>query len=621
VAGWVRWRAGDGALPADVSSAVEVDAAPRRPAGGAAEALAQATELGVGATRLVVGAAQRAVDVVRGLISEGPAQLPRLSRLEHLDPATQISLGLMLDERAGRAPDDVVFLFGDRGYRHRDVKRRVDAVVKGLISVGIRHGDRVGVLMDTRPSAFTVVAALSRVGAIAVLLRPDGELANEAELGRITWVVSDPDHVRADSMLDGVTWCVLGGSGEGRELPSRVVDMERIDPEDVRLPGWYRANPHRAGEVAFVVFTGDGEATRAVQITNRRWALSALGTASAAALKPGDTVYSVTPIHHSSALLMSVGGAVAAGARFAMASADDPATFWEEVRRYGATHVSYTWTSLRGVTGAPPNQKEAHHPIRMFLGSGMPRALWKRVAERFATTRILEFYASAEGEAILANLSGTKAGSMGRSLPGTPEVRVVAIDLVTGELTLTPEGYGRECLADEIGLLIARVDPTDTVGGEPMRGVFTSEDAWRSTGDLFMRDQGGDLWLAGPVAETLTTAQGAVLPAGARFCLGTLPGVDLYVAYGVPDPDGTQLLVGALTLLPGAGLTTDDIDHGFSRLPQRSRPAYVQVLLSIPLTTWHRPLWRPLQAEGVPSARPDRQVWRLGADGHYLAIG
>ncbi len=82
------------------------------------------------------------------------------------------------------------------------MKRRVDSVVRGLVSVGIRHGDRVGVLMNTRPSAFTVVAALSRVGAIAVLLRPDGELANEAELGRITWVVSDPDHVRASSMVD-----------------------------------------------------------------------------------------------------------------------------------------------------------------------------------------------------------------------------------------------------------------------------------------------------------------------------------------------------------------------------------------------------------------------------------
>src|ERR1700754_2654784 len=113
--------------------------------------------------------------------------------------------------------------------------------------------------------------------------------------------------------------------------------MERIDPDQDNVPGWYRPNPHRAGDVAFVLFSGEGAGTKALHITNRRWALSALGTASAAALKPGDTIFSVTPIHHSSTLLMSIGGAVASGARFAISSAEDVDTFWAEVRRYGAT--------------------------------------------------------------------------------------------------------------------------------------------------------------------------------------------------------------------------------------------------------------------------------------------
>jgi putative long chain acyl-CoA synthase len=57
--------------------------------------------------------------------------------------------------------------------------------------------------------------------------------------------------------------------------------------------------------------------------------LSALGTASAAALGPDHTVYSTTPLHHSSALLMAVGGAVVSGARLALAGDATPATFWE----------------------------------------------------------------------------------------------------------------------------------------------------------------------------------------------------------------------------------------------------------------------------------------------------
>jgi len=44
--------------------------------------------------------------------------------------------------------------------------------------------------------------------------------------------------------------------------------MERIDPDAVEVPAWYSANPHRASDVAFVLFTGEGASTRATTITN-----------------------------------------------------------------------------------------------------------------------------------------------------------------------------------------------------------------------------------------------------------------------------------------------------------------------------------------------------------------
>ncbi|TAM92877.1 MAG: alpha/beta fold hydrolase [Jatrophihabitans sp.] len=616
VAAWIDWREGSAQLPASIVPAELVDALPSVNAGAAAAALAQATDLGVGVGKLVADLARGAVAAARGLVTEAPTQLTRLARLEQLQPTTRISLGLLLDEQARRSPEDVLYLFGDRAYRQEQVKHRIDSVVKGLVSVGVHHGDRVGVLMRTRPSAFSVVAALSRLGATAVLLRPDGDVAREAGLGRVVRIVSDPDNVGHAAAVADIDWCVLGAANDERALPDGVVDMERIDIEQVELPGWYRANPQRAADVAFVLFNGEGRDTRAMQITNRRWALSALGTATAASLRPGDTVYSVTPIHHSSALLMSVGGAVAGGARFAMAETDDPQTFWEEVRRYGASHVSYTWTSLRGITNAAPSPAERHHPIRMFMGSGMPRNLWRRVSERFPTARVLEFYASAEGEVILANLTGSKPGSMGRPVPGTAEVRVARYDLQDRRLRLGEDGLAAEAEPDEVGLLLARVDPADPTAVLPLRGVFEPGDAWRSTGDLFLRDEQGDLWLAGAVTEAVPTARGIALPSGTRYCLGSIPAVDLVIAYGVPDPaaEGSELLVGAVTLRPESALSTVELDRAFERMPSSQLPDYVQVVTSIPVTTWHRPLWRTLQAKGIPHPGRGRTVFRLGTD-------
>ncbi|WP_375487253.1 AMP-binding protein [uncultured Jatrophihabitans sp.] len=620
VASWVRWRAGEAELADEIvlADTVEPTRGPRPDPSMAA--VGQAIELGVGAGRIAVREGRRVGRLVRGVVRDAPAQLPRLSRIEQLKPDTRISLGLLLDEQARRAPDNIAFLFGDRAHRQHDVKRRVDNVVKGLIDIGVRQGDRVGVLMATRPSAFTLITALSRLGATAVLLRPDGDSAREIALGRVERVISDPEHLTAIEDHPDVDWAVLGGGGEWRDLHPRAVDMERIDPDDVPLPAWFTPNPHRATDLAFVLFSGEGDRTKALQITNRRWALSALGTASAAALRPGDTVFSTTPFHHSSALLMSVGGAVASGARFALATDDDPDTFWQEVRRYGATHVSYTWTSLHDVVNAPPNPAEQHHPIRMFIGSGMPRNLWHRVTDRFPTTKIVEFYASAEGEAILANVKGRTPGSMGRPLPGTAEVRVAAYDLATRRLRLGDDGLARETVVDEVGLLLARVQPDEPATGTRLRGVFATGDAWRSAGDLFLRDDQGDLWLAGSVAEIIDTADGPALTSGARYALATVPAIDMITSYGVPE-DGSDVLVAAVTLRPGAELTAGDLEQALDKLPQVHRPEYVQVVPDIPVTTWHRPVWSDLQAEGVPSSSDDRLVWSLDEDGvHYRPV-
>jgi putative long chain acyl-CoA synthase len=625
IARWIDWRRHGGELPEDIKPAAAVDTRALRPS-AAPSALTQAAELGVGVGRIMYTSARRVAQLANGIAREAPETLPRLARIEQLSPSTRISLGLLLDEQARKAPADICFLFEDRAYRQSDVKHRVDSVVKGLISVGVRHGDRVGILMATRPSAFAVTAALSRLGATAVLLRPDLDPVREASLADVGWVISDPEHHDSAERLPGVRWAVLGGgapdASRDRALHPDVIDMELINPADVELPAWYQPNPHRAGDVAFVLFTGEGAATKALHITNRRWAMSALGTASAAALHPGHTVYSTTPIHHSSCLLMSIGGAVAGGARFAIAKATDAETFWEEVRRYGATHVSYTWTSLRTVVDAPPNPAEQNHPIAMFMGSGMPRNLWRRACERFPSVRVLEFYASAEGEAILANVTGRTPGSMGRPLPGTAEVKVARYDMRARELKTGPDGLARECAVDEVGLLLARVDPAKAMAGTAMRSVFESGDAWQSTGDLFLRDESGDLWLAGAVAEIVDTAAGPALPSGARFAIGSIPAVDLVVAYGVPDPDGGHdVLVAAASLRPGAEITTADLNTALDKLPPSHRPRYVQLVPSIPVTTWSRPMWRPLQAKGIPAPTRTRKVWRLGEDDtHYEPV-
>jgi putative long chain acyl-CoA synthase len=77
-------------------------------------------------------------------------------------------------------------------------------------------------------------------------------------------------------------------------------------------------------------------------------------------------------------------------------------------------------------------------------------------------------------------------------------------------------------------------------------------------------------------------------------------------------------MVAAVTVREGTTIEAGDLDQALDKLPVSQRPRYVQVINSIPVTTWHRPQWRPLQAKGVPKPGRGRRVWRLGSDrAHY----
>jgi putative long chain acyl-CoA synthase len=452
-------------------------------------------------------------------------------------------------------------------------------------------------------------------------MRPDGVIEREAELGQARRIITDPEHADMVCAATSLQVLVLGGGGQPRDLGDAVVDMERIDPDLVRIPAWYQANPGRGSDLAFIVFSGEGDRTRAKRITNGRWALSAFGTASSAALSEADTVYSVTPIHHPSGLLMTMGGAIAGGARLAVGAHFDPSTFWAEVRRYGATVATYTWTLLHDIVEAPPNPAERHHPLRLFIGSGMPRGLWQRVEQRFAPARIVEFYASTEGDAVLVNISGAKPGCKGRPLPGSTEVRLVGYDAETGRLMEGPDGFAREVADGEVGMLVARVRPELVpMTGSALRGVFARNDAWLATNDLFRRDGDGDYWFIDYVQALIRTVSGPVATMPIQDALGDLDAIDLVVAYGVGAAPGLEIAVAAVTVRKGEQLSPAAVASALASLPPTQRPTIVHVVDELPLTTWYRPRTGPLRAAGLPEPRRGRVWYQDAARGSYKPL-
>lgn len=496
-------------------------------------------------------------------------QLPRLRRLEQLQPDDCFNVGAELARRAEEAPDATFFLHQGRAFSAAQADRRVSAVVRGLFWCGVVPGDRVAVLMHGRPSLLTMVTALNRMGSVAVVVPSGADAAAlRARLGElgVRFVATDPDHLDP-ARATGAKVLVLGGGAGTRSLGPDVVDMEAIDPSTVTLPAGFAPDVGRARDLALILLGEHEGGLRASLVTNHRWAFSALGAAAACTLSERDTVYACLPLHHPAGLLVSVGSALVAGARLALGSAFSPETFWTEVRRYGATVVFYAGEMARGLLVPPKTSFDRTHPLRLLAGSGMRSDLARDVAERFGVG-VLEFYASTTHNVVLANASGEKPGALGRPLPGTADTLLVRWDFAAR--AIARDARGRAIVAadgEPAAVLVAARDRRDEA---TERDVLAPGDAWFLLNDLLRRDEDGDHHFVETWRHVAFTPEGPVFPRAVEDALYRLPAVEQAVAQWI---DGAIVA----TVYAHKPLDAAALGGALAELPPPARPRLVRI--------------------------------------------
>lgn len=494
VAEWMAWRAGSGEPPQALSGAVL--SAPPHP------------------TRTTDRMYQLSVEVLDrmwtrlGEVSEDMAdivhamrwQLPRLARLESLHDGSRVNLGRALREQAASLPRETFFLWKGHAFTWADADRRVDAVLARLVAAGVAPGAHVAVWMAPRPDLLTAMTALTRMGAVPVPLPAHAspeEAGRALQIAQARALVCDDVHLPAARELDVRVLHLVS------EAEPALVDALQgpVEPSAGPLPA---LDAGRAADTGLILLTDGGQAAR---VTNRRMAMAALATAAAGQLTPADTVYTCLPLHSATALMVAVGGAMAGGCRLALAPERSTEAFWAEVRRVGATVVVHDGALLERLVAAPRAPEERRNPVRLWLGPPVPPSVHQALLERFGKAGIVAFYASTEGNVVLADLDGEHPGSVGRPLVEGVRLALVRYDRADGALIRGANGRLQRCRTDEPGMLLGRIDHSHPVGRfegylDPeaterriVREAFGPGDAWFHTGDVFRRDRAGVYWL------------------------------------------------------------------------------------------------------------------------------
>lgn len=563
-------------------------------------------------------------------------QVSRLTRIRQLDDTARASMSQALAEQAQVIGERTFFLWGNQGYSYREADERVDQIAAALHVAGVVPREPVAILMENHPDYLTVVCALNRLGAVAVLINADAggqSVLHALEISKATRLIFDPANSEKAAQLDAVRLHEMADNEGSAAQDDRYLLANLPSVEEARR--FFEPHDGRATELALLIFTsGTTGLPKAVRISNRRWVAGALSAAASAHMTTRDTVYCCLPLYHATGMIVSVGAALVGGCRLALASKFSASQFMDEVHRYGVTVVTYVGELCRYLVNTPAQSTDQSHAIRLFMGNGLRPEIWREMNLRFPGAHILEFYASTEGNVGLVNLTGKKLGSVGRPLVDSAALEIVQYDVPYDEVVRDDTDWLVECEDDEVGLLIARIDsghPLTRFDGyaddedterKIIRDAFEEGDAWFNTGDLLRRDRDGDYWFVDRIGDTFRWRGENVSTQQVADVLDSLPFVKASAVYGieVADHEGRAGMA-AIELQENA-----EFDGGLLYMKMRqnlsdaSQPRAIRVVDSLDATQSMKFVKYGLQSLGVTQNEEQPLFVRSHARASYVPL-
>ncbi|MCS7477865.1 amino acid adenylation domain-containing protein [Umezawaea endophytica] len=501
--------------------------------------------------------------VGRLAVTSGPA---RASVVEHWNSTGEAHGGPSVVElfrrRAAASPDAVAVVDGDRALSYAALDRESDRLAGHLAAVGVRRGDRVGVVLERGADLIVALLAVWKAGAAQVPVNVDYPAER---IGRMLADAGASVAVCADAtrgaVPDGVEPVVVVG-GPSFEAPAVTVG---------------------AHDVAYVMYTsGSTGVPKGVAVPHG--SVAALAGDPGWSQGPGDRVL-LHASHAFDASLVEIWVPLVSGASVVVAApgAVDAQRLREAVDG-GVTTVHLTAGTFRVIAEESP---ESFSGLREILtgGDAVPLASVERLRRACPEVRVRELYGPTEITLCATWHVIEPSAETGDTLPiGRPLAgrRVYVLDAflqpvapnVTGELYIAGAGLAHGYLGDGA--------PTSE---RFVANPFASGERMYRTGDLARWTDDGELLFAGRADSQVKIRGYRVEPGEVEAALVGVPQVAQAVVVAREDRPGEKRLIAYVTAEGEPGLRPEAVrEHLVARLPEFMVPAVVVVLAVFPLT-------------------------------------
>lgn len=123
----------------------------------------------------------------------------------------------------------------------------------------------------------------------------------------------------------------------------------------------------------------------------------------AAGLTSSDVILVALPIYHGNGGLLGIGAAIVSGATVVLRKKFSASQFWRECIQYNCTSFIYVGEICRFLVNQPKSDLDRAHKVRVAVGNGLRRNIWREFNDRFGVN-CCEFYAASEGNCTMGKL-------------------------------------------------------------------------------------------------------------------------------------------------------------------------------------------------------------------------
>jgi fatty-acyl-CoA synthase len=518
-------------------------------------------------------------------------------------------LASVVEEIAAAQAEAPALLSADECLSYGELAGRMRRFARWALEQDLGKGDTVALMMPNRPEYLAIWLGLTSVGVAVALLNTN---LRGAALAHCFDVVA-PKHVIVAADFAAEVRAIAARLASRPQLRSHGGSaFERLDRAVARLSAEPLTPQERravtTADRALLIYTsGTTGLPKAANVSHRRLLQWSYWYAGLMNISSQDRMYDCLPLYHSVGGVVATGAVLVRGGAVVIRDKFSVHRFWDDVCDWDCTLVQYIGELARYLVNARRNPRERAHRLRLCCGNGMRADVWEKFQERFAIPRILEFYASTEGNVSLFNVEG-KVGAIGRVPPFLTHrfpLALVKFDAEADAPARNGDGFCVRCATGETGEAIGKIQGSEPGGREfegytsaqdsrrkVLRDVFEPGDAWYRTGDLMRMDAAGFFYFVDRIGDTFRWKGENVATAEVAEAIAEFPGIAEATVYGVAVPQTEGAAGMAALALDGALDFSEFRRHLHHRLPAYARPLFLRLTdrLEVTATFKHRKL-------------------------------